>query len=391
MPQVTDLKQKGVESAMQVALVRLLLFVTGELHRGLNDVVEMGRRALASATPVADVGDAGKETPLAADGLSAYLAQEVTLNAWGEFFEEYQVILEAARREAAWLAFGGLAVRQEWLKDQVGSYSLTEAATPRDGGSWSEQRSAVQESLFEPQLQAILDAGETRVIEGMQLSDRIWRVDQEAQERIKQVYLNALSQGQSAWDLAKELEQYLGAGQDCPRWTSTRLFGRTKGEIAAGDQTGLKRGDDCAEQGVAWNALRLARNEIQVAHQMANDAIWAKIPWIEKEKIHLSDAHPPIGCECESIAGKEYPKGEIILPIHIQCMCYKTAVLMKADDFTSQLGTWMRQGQGWPAMDEYQEMIGGDVSVSLLDMAGAVLLGVWLWGKEEELEDAIGL
>jgi len=24
-------------------------------------------------------------------------------------------------------------------------------------------------------------------------------------------------------------------------------------------------------------------------------------------------------------------------------------------------------------------------------MAGAVLLGVWLWGKEEELEDAIGL
>ena len=57
----------------------------------------------------------------------------------------------------------------------------------------------------------------------------------------------------------------------------------------------------CAGQGVAYNALRLARNEIQVAHGLATDSLFAKMPWVEKEAINLSPSHPAIGCACEDV------------------------------------------------------------------------------------------
>jgi len=43
---------------------------------------------------------------------------------------------------------------------------------------------------------------------------------------------------------------------------------------------------------VAYNALRMARNEIQAIHHIASDHVMAAQPWIEKEQIVLSPAHP---------------------------------------------------------------------------------------------------
>ncbi len=115
---------------------------------------------------------------------------------------------------------------------------------------------------------------------------------------------------------------------------------------------------------MAYNALRMARNEIQIAHHMATDRMFAAMPWVEKEQIVLSPSHPSIGCECEEIVvGGErgegiYAKGEIILPVHVQCLCFKIAVLMPADEFVRKLRGWMRGEAAWPAMDEYAGWLG---------------------------------
>jgi len=250
--------------------------------------------------------------------------------------------------------------------------------------------------VFEDQLRVILDmAGQRIYSDGMTLSSRIWRLEQQSLDGINRLVMQGLQEQWSAWDLAKKLEGYLGAGRDCPRWTRTRLYGLSKAAIASGDKTGLKSGDECAGQGVSYNALRMARNEIQTAHHLATDQVMGQIPWIEQEKINLSGGHPALGCDCEKVVvGGDnldgvYPKGMIQLPLHVQCMCYKTAVQMPQDEFAGKLGGWMRGEQSWSAMDQFADYLSlpaGDLLVASFAADWAArALGTWIFGDEADV------
>jgi len=242
--------------------------------------------------------------------------------------------------------------------------------------------------VFERTLQTLLDvAAEHLYGDGVNLSGRIWKWDRESREGINRVLMDGIANQKSAWDIAKGLEQYLGANQDCPRWTSTRLYQRTKSEIAAGDTGGLLSGKNCDGRGVSYNALRLARTEIQKAHALATDRMMAAQPWVEKEKVHLSAAHPETDICDDVVGGGEkgegvYEVGTIELPLHPNCLCYKTAVLMDEKDFTSGLNGWLKGTSSWPELDSYAELIGGDVTQSILPEA--VTLAVWLFGDNLE-------
>ena len=149
----------------------------------------------------------------------------------------------------------------------------------------------------------------------------------------------------------------------------------------------MLRGDACDGTGVSYNALRLARTEIQKAHALATDRILASQPWVEKEKIHLSAAHPGTDICDDVVSGGEkgegiYDVGTIELPLHPNCLCYKTAVLMEEAQFTSRLRAWMTGSSPWSEMDDYEQMIGGDASKSILP--NAINLAVWLFGDQLE-------
>jgi hypothetical protein len=217
------------------------------------------------------------------------------------------------------------------------------------------------------------------------LDNRIWRIDAAGREAINNVIMQGIANGESAWDMAKKLEQFLGAGEGCTRWTSTRLYGRTAKDRAAGDTTGLLSGDDCNGRGVAYKALRLARTEIQKIHALATDKLMKMQPWVEMEQCHLSAAHPEID-ECDGVvSGGEngdgvYPVGTIEYPLHPLCFCYKTGVLMNEKAFVDKMFGWLNGTETWSEMDEYSDMIGGDISATL--MADALSLAIWLFGDE---------
>lgn len=59
------------------------------------------------------------------------------------------------------------------------------------------------------------------------------------------------------------------------------------------------------------------------------------------------------------------------------CLCFKTAVLPKPDEFTNQLRGWTDGSQPWPAMDNYASMVGGDVSIDLAGMGALATLLRW--------------
>lgn len=344
------------------AVVRLHLFFTGLTH---EMILEFNKKA-----QVVIFKQAGKDQVL--DGASGLAVQTRLLAMWGTMFEDWKDQFEKARVEAASIPFGVMAVAHERLVLPAVEKQLSEA---------------VEDGVFDPQLNALLNAAAEHLYgDSLDLSQRIWRVDREAQDGISSILMNGISNSSSAWDIAEQLEQFLGANQDCPRWTSTRLYGKTKSEIAAGDTTGLLRGDQCDGRGVSYNALRLARTEIQKAHALATDKILMSQPWVQKEKIHLSAAHPETDICDDTVQGGEngqgiYDVGEIELPLHPNCLCYKTAVLMNQKEFTSNLNGWLN-GESWSAMDDYAELVGGDVTQSILP--NAINLAVWLFGNQLE-------
>jgi len=149
---------------------------------------------------------------------------------------------------------------------------------------------------------------------------------------------------------------------------------------------GLLSGKSCDGSGVSYNALRLARTEIAKMHALATDKMMAAQPWVEKEQVHLSAAHPEHD-ECDDVVeGGEngegiYPKGEIELPIHPNCFCYKTAVLMDQKEFTSRLRGWMRGETEWVGLDQYARELGIDTLDSSVS-GGAAALAVWLLSND---------
>lgn len=362
----------SLDKAAFKALLRLQVYFTGRTHELM---IEFGKQAQAVLLTHGDADGI-------LDGVRGFKAQTDLLKMWGDTFKTWQDEFLQARREAVSLPYGVMAVRHERLIVE------SQKSKVESGLTFDSLTEAIEDGVFKPQIDVLLNAAAEHLYgDGINLSARIWNVEGAGRAAINNVIMQGIADGDSAWNIAKKLEQFLGAGQNCPRWTSTRLYGRTASDKSAGDTTGLLSGNDCDGRGVSYNALRLARTEIQKAHALATDKVMMAQPWIEKEQCHLSAAHPETD-ECDDVIangenGKGiYAVGTIEYPLHPHCFCYKTAVLMDEKLFTSQLNGWLN-GESYPEMDAYKSMIGGDESISL--MPNALSLAVWLFGDENKL------
>jgi len=375
-PTVAGIPTSRLYRAGFVATARLQLFFTGETHRLFAEFADEMRSQVMSY--------ADSEGKL--NSLDGFRLQGRLTGIWGDTLMKWTKLFQKAREVAAMLPFGVLA---EFHRRLVEDAELEES-----GPSTSLAEARAAQGVFDPQIQALLEiAAEFLYDDGLNISGRIWRMDRDARDGMNQAISLAVSEGKSAWQLAGELEEFLGADADCPRWTSTRLYKRSKKDIAAGDMTGLITNPNCDGQGVAYNALRLARTEIQKAHALATDRVMANSPWVEKEKINLSAQHP-VRDICDDVveAGEKgegvYEKGSIELPLHPNCLCYKTAVLMEEQDFTSQLRDWMKGGEN-QAMDGYSQFLGTEpdqvTNTDLSKTNPAIKLGVWLFGEALKL------
>lgn len=352
------------------ALMRLQVWFTGRTHERM---LEFGERAQAAILKAAD-----KEGQL--DSVLALRAEIQIRELWEKTWEQWTQDFQTARREAAKIAFGVSAV----FHDRVLISAIKEMEGMEEAKKLTE---SIADGVYDPQLQILLEIAENYLYgDGLNLSGRIWRIDQETREGINRILLNGIQSGDSAWNIAKQLEPFLGAGADCPRWSKQRLYGMTASEKTTSAK-GLMTGENCAGQGVSYNALRLARTEVQKMHGLATDRMMAQQPWIKEEQIHLSASHPETDiCDDVVQAGRDgqgiYPVGEIELPLHPNCLCYKTSVEIPEAEFTSKLRGWMKGEQDWAELDAYAENLGVDVNTSL--RPAGINLAVWLFSEKLE-------
>jgi hypothetical protein len=367
--QVDDDWGLAVDLAMrqQLALLRLHLWTTGAVASLFGSLLDHLQVAVVAAAPD-DILSPGQ-----VPGIMVVVDAEI--NEWREVWFG---LVRATRLLAAWVPQGTLnglvdaAFSQPVpLQEQrigFGFPSWDPNLTNPDGSKGGYSPVFVD---YDPVVGAavsrvdslISGLGNLRYSDGKNLSDRVWAIPAQVRAQVLGGLRVAAVDGASAYTAARAFETWLQPGGDCTRWTTTRLR-LTKAQIAAGDRAGLYSGNPCKQTGVAYKALRLLRNEIQIAHHAATDQVFSKIPWIDQERIVLSPDHPDIGCECEDVVvggikgDGVYPKGGIALPIHVQCLCFKIPVLMPRDEFVRNLRGWMNGTSAWAAMDEFEQWFG---------------------------------
>jgi hypothetical protein len=297
------------------AVLRLNLYTVGKTHQLLNRAVSEMRGLILGA---ADSG--GNLTPLKL----ADIRRELDLS-MDRAMGRWRNLTQSAQRESAAIPFGTMRATHRHYFGTV-ARGVAEALITEAGrrGNRASSRNANEnaDGVFDPQIAVVMKAANRDYRGG--LSNKIWQTSQEARNGVNRVLFSGVQNGKSAYDIAKDLETYLGPGQDCPRWTRTRLYNRTKKQIAAGDRGGLITGNPCSSKGVAYKALRVARTEVQRVHNEATTRAMRDLPWVKEEQMNLSPAHPVEDICDEIIAdGRDgkgiYPIGEIKLPIHPNC------------------------------------------------------------------------
>lgn len=345
----------NVDALQAQALARLTLLVMGQTHRLFGEYQDWL------------VGQVSRQVDGEGfiNGATLLTGFSVIADRYRRTVGQWAAMFEQARIQAASIPFGALVVKHNSYMD-----SLTEDLNAQDINTVTQ--------LWQQRRQRALQAAQGRVYgDGLQLSQRVWRLEADGLQRIRSTLATAMAERTSAADLADRLEGLLGADQDMPRWAEERLYNMTATQRLA-DREGLLTGTAERAQGIAYNALRLARTELQYANHAVTTEIAKHAPWVTGRWVRLSPAHPKIDV-CDGLAsGGPYPKDSNLLPAHPQCMCYWEEQVMSTGVFKSQVADWLAGESDF--LDDYRDWLGIQQVTEPLpaNMSVAESLNLWL-------------
>lgn len=341
------------------ALMHLTLRVFGETHR-----IFAGFQAYLTGLVRSETDDDGS-----ASGARLMSAMGQVENRWRQTVQQWLQLFEAAREQAASLPFGALHAKHNHYMGAV-QRSLQEDLTPQEMDTVAH--------LWHQRRQAALQATAERIHgDGLRLSNRIWRLENGGWNQIRSTLATAFASRTSASDLARRLEHLLGADQDLPRWAEERLYSMDARQRLR-SRGGLLRGTEHRATGLAYNALRLARTELQYANHAVTTQIAAASPWVTGRYVRLSASHPKADICDELAAGGPYPVTDDLLPAHANCMCWYKEALMPVTDFARQVRGWLNGENQF--LDTYRGWLGMNRPVEPLpaQLPLVDLLEAWL-------------
>lgn len=170
-----------------------------------------------------------------------------------------------------------------------------------------------------------LNAFQTRKINGLGLSDRVWNNTQQFGKEVEMALDIGLGEGKSAAALGRDMRKYLN--------DPDMIWGKLRQKHGAAEA--LKIWDDYKPgqgryKSSIKNAERLTRTETNMAYRASDHERWKQMDFIVGFEIRRSNN--PFGCPvCESLKGK-YPKGYVWTGNHPQCRCYKVPIMMTDEE-----------------------------------------------------------
>lgn len=232
----------------------------------------------------------------------------------------------------------GLADEKEWLAACKKNDAFIDAIF--DTTKLSKER---LEQLHDRNLDA-LKTFQKRKIDGMNLSQRVWKYVDQYKDQIEQGLDVGLGEGRSAAQLARDLKQNLREPD--------RLYRRVRnkrGNLVLSKNAKAYHPGRGVYRSSVKNAQRLTRSEINMAYRESDQLRWQSMDFIVGYEIHRSTHEPLCKCKlCERLVGK-YPKWFKFKGWHPQCMCYVTPILGDDQTFNeNELGDLKAALRGTP-------------------------------------------
>lgn len=389
---MTTITLANADRLQHVAVSRLTIFAAGRVHAILYPFQAWIVGEVAGAADPDGIVDAGRLVGLlnAAD------------TRWRAVIRDYAQLLTNARRASGSIAFTPWRLKHNHFIPAP-LERLQEAWTP----TGDDYRQLVQ--MWVRRRDYALSVAQQRVYgDGLNLSQRVWRLEQGGMQTIRNTIAQGMAERTNAWDLARRLEGQLNADKDWPKWSEDRLRKMdAKGRLAS--KEGLWRNASDRDKanpdvtglisppgGISYNALRLARNEIQAANHAVTSDIAQNFPGIVGRNVVLSPAHPQSDVCDAAVAENPHEKTANFLPLHTNCLCTWGEVLMPPADFAKQAGAWAR-GEGdfldgyasWlgvRSLAPFPDQIGAGEALQLLDM-----MKTWLDGDVDAAAVVLGL
>lgn len=176
-----------------------------------------------------------------------------------------------------------------------------------------------------------LDALKTfqgRKVEGMNLSQRVWKYVGQYREQLEAALDAGLGEGRSAAQLSRDVRQNLK--------DPNRLFRRVRdkrGNLVLSKAAKAFHPGRGVYRSSAKNAARLTRSEINMAYRESDYLRWQSLDFVVGFEVKRSNHEPLCKCDiCEKLKGR-YPKHFKFKGWHPQCMCYAVPILMDEETF----------------------------------------------------------
>ena len=217
-----------------------------------------------------------------------------------------------------------------------------------------------------------LDALKTfqgRKVEGMNLSQRVWKYVGQYREQLESALDAGLGEGRSAAQLSRDVRQNLK--------DPNRLFRRVRdkrGNLVLSKAARAFHPGRGVYRSSAKNAARLTRSEINMAYRESDYLRWQSLDFVVGFEVKRSNHEPLCKCDiCEKLKGR-YPKHFKFKGWHPQCMCYAVPILMDEETFDeNELGDLKAALRG----TQYKRLEAKNVVVDVPD-------GFKEWVKEHE-------
>lgn len=173
-----------------------------------------------------------------------------------------------------------------------------------------------------------LAAFQGRKVDGMDLSQRIWKYVGQYREQLESALDVGLGEGRSADELSRDVRQNL--------LDPNRLFRHVRdkrGTLVLSKAARAFHPGRGVYRSSYKNAMRLTRSEINMAYRESDWQRWQSLDFVVGFEIHRSNHEPLCECDiCEKLVGR-YPKTFKFKGWHPQCMCYATPILMDEETF----------------------------------------------------------
>lgn len=263
--------------------------------------------------------------------------------------------------------------KSEWLLAAEKNAKLVDGLTKSTGIS-----KGIIEKWKEPNMSA-LKAFQKRKTDGMNLSQRVWRIKDQAKQELELALDLGLGEGKSAAELSRDVRKYLNEPK--------KLFRRVRdkhGVLHLSKRAAAYHPGQGVYRSSYRNAIRMAATETNIAYHTADYNQWQGIPLIKGIRIELSNNHTivnnkgqrvPFWDICDELQG-DYPKPFKFGGWHPFCRCIAVPIV----------ATWDEIDEMWQAEDRGEDISDYHFKDEVKDMPDAFT--GWMKKNEDRIEKA---